>query len=512
MTNPFDEFDSKEAGNPFDEFDAPKSKHRQLLDAAANQVLLGPFLGPIANVAGTRYAKARDFGSKVISSIPGDAMEIAVQAAQNPGQVLKGVGDTAAGAAAYLMDPAAAFARTVAPDVARKAYGDSRMRPLEATQPARDALVDGVKEKYGSPDAIYKTATEHPVSMALDALSLVPGPGGPAAISAEAANRARQTAALRGAGVRVSAGQATGSPFLKMAEDVTAKLPGGSVMDPRRGQMERLTQEAARRSGIEAEVLTPGVLNEAFDRIGGNIDTIQGRHPVRVDQSFLDDLAHIDQAAPVTDNPAGVRHFTDRLSAAPHVAPAEAQQIRTALNRAIKGSGQNPSLQAAYIDIKGALDEALQRTIARSGRAEDFTALRAARQQYANLNVLTDALARSGEAGANGVLTPTALAAASKASLGKTSYMRGRGDLHDLAEASFARLQRPPDSGTHTRGSVMEIPRAIASPFMSLGVNSRPAQAVLENARLPSLLEAQGATLAPYQLMKLGLLNGESLE
>lgn len=310
--------------------------------------------------------------------------------------------------------------------------------------------------------------------------------------SEPSAERARLVKVLQNEGVPVSAGQRTGNVRLQYAEDATAKLPFGTALarNPTEGQMEAVTQAAARRAGINASEITDEVLDSGFKKVGGTIGRIQSKYPINVDDQLLNDAIGIDAGVPLLleGRQKTARMFLDKITSGQVLDPDLAQTTRTQLNRAIraqKGPQADTEYKAVLLEIKDALDGALDRTIMKSGYGPDINLMREARQQYANLHVLTDALYRSGASGQLGTLTPTALQAAQAASIGKTGYMQGRGDLTDLAKASSALLRKPPDSGTATRSGLFDPIRLLMSPAAQLAVNSRMGQAYMGNQVAP---------------------------
>jgi hypothetical protein len=308
--------------------------------------------------------------------------------------------------------------------------------------------------------------------------------------------RAAMVRTLEQEGVNtISAGQRVGDPNLRMTEDAVAKLPFGRspTVNPVTGehQMEEATQAAMRHAGITGpRRLSSQVLDDGFNRVGGEIGRIQGQYPVRVDQTALNHAVGIMQDAQALLTQPGeiatATRFVDRLTNAQHLDPDVAGALRTQLNKAIDGAASSPNYQDILINIRNTLDEALERTITAAGNHADVTALNTARQQYANLNVLANARANSGASGARGVLTPTALYNAEKSSLGRVSVMRGRGDMTPLAEATAGVLEGLPESGTAWREGVANPAKAAVGAVLQPAINSRLMQGYLANQRMPN--------------------------
>jgi len=299
-------------------------------------------------------------------------------------------------------------------------------------------------------------------------------------------------------GVGTTAGQRTGNATLRMMEDTMAKLPLGRMIggNPGANQMEQVTRAAMQRSGITpgpGVTATPDVLAAAHQNLGTAIGGIQARYPVAIDPPLVNSVAQIMQDLPLLQpgQQGTVRHFLTRLTGgangAPMLTPEEAQVTRTQLNRMIRaqnGMNGDKNYQETLISVKNALDGALERTIHAGNQPGDVQALQQLRQQYANLTSLTDAIASSQAAGAHGVLTPTALSAATARSVGKGNAAQGVGDLNELGRASSGLLRSPPDSGTATRDSIWDPIKVLASPAAAL-INRPWAQRYWGNQVMP---------------------------
>jgi len=326
---------------------------------------------------------------------------------------------------------------------------------------------------------------------------------------AESARRTDLANTLRQEGVPVSAGQATGSEALTRAESQLTKIPGGQLLveSPVANDMERVTQQAMQRAGIGgADRATPEVINEGFNRIGGTIGRIQGSTPVHLDNQTLteavDILARSQNSLTQPGEIAIVNRFVARLTPnGQQLSPEAASALRTDLNEAIKSSRANPGLRDYLIDVREALDGSLERTLRNAGRDAEHAELIEARRHYANLNVLSDAVARSGSAGDRGVVTPAALANSVSDSVGRTGAVRGRGDLNDLGKAVRGLKVGPSDSGTAANitanWGAMEPARILAGAAVAPFVFNPVTQRYLANQVLPAGVPAsllQGAT------------------
>lgn len=320
----------------------------------------------------------------------------------------------------------------------------------------------------------------------------------------------RLAGVLGEAGVPLSAGQATGSRPLQFMENQVSQIPGGDLLarNPTQNQSQQLVQAALRRAGVDAPVATPDVLNAAHASIGNELGSIVQGRTFRTDADFTQDLANVERnyarRLPTDQRPV-VQSYIDDLRANRFQLRGETyQNARTDLGRAIRaqnGPNGNKDLQRALVGVQEAIDDLANRSIAASGTPDAVGQLAAARQKYANLLTVEDAVARSGEAGMRGEFTPAALEGALKGNVGRRQYVRGFGDLNDLARASSALLRTPPNSGTATRLAPLALGGSIATAYQQsgpllaagaaalptvagLGVNSPLAQAYYRNQLL----------------------------
>lgn len=334
----------------------------------------------------------------------------------------------------------------------------------------------------------------------------------------------------------MSAGQTTGKKWLQTAEDQISKLPMGDLLveNPRAGQTEAFTQAALKRAGVDAEAATPDVLDKGFKDIGQTIGDITGKYKIQFDPQYAKDIHDLSATYGINltkEQQGTIKDYLNRIHANGGTLDGEQyQRIRSQLSRLARGqNGPQASVEyrSALIDLRESLDDAMSRTIGRiAPNSDDLANLSQARQQYANLNVVSDAVNRSGQAGTAGLLSPQALAGALKSSIGKRNFATGKGDLNDLARSGSQFLATPPSSGTAERAAVLDYAKMIAGgaaggglgmgvpggiagavggaalPFMAqLGVNSPLMQMYLRNQRFANPANTAGNISA-------GLLGG----
>jgi hypothetical protein len=265
-----------------------------------------------------------------------------------------------------------------------------------------------------------------------------------------AAKTATDTAAdlLRREGVELTAGQATGRKGLRAFE---GKIGGGAASDLVERQGRQFTAAALRRAGVDADVASPEVIDNAFTNIGGQFDGLISRNAIRPDNMLLvRDLPAVwrqfeGSTGPSTRPPVIERILNDiyGAGAAGPISGAWYKAQRTALGNLTKSS--NPELAEAARGIMSALDSAMERTLSRAG-SPDVGAWREARRLYKNMLVIEDAVTRGGAA-ADGVITPQALRDAA-IQQNKRAFARGRNEFTRLANAGVAKMKPLPEGST----------------------------------------------------------------
>jgi hypothetical protein len=365
---------------------------------------------------------------------------------------------------------------------------------------------------YLSEEGIKENIATNPVGVMTDAL----GFGYPAARVGAAAVRRGVTPfparpgyedahqALQHENVPQTAGQRTGSRGLKYAEST---LGGGRTSARLDAQSEAFTRAASHRIGEDSPHLDTGVINRARQRIGNDFNQIGLRNNIPHDPQLAIDLGRavqtyvqsVPMAAP------GVQNIAQAIAGrgGQGIPGNTFNAFRSRLSR-MQRNTRDPQLQAAYGDIREALDDAMNRSMQRAGNQADIDALATARQQWRNLVVLENAMATGPMAG-RGLLTPQHLESAAAAGPNRTWYSRGVSDFSDLGKAARVGMEPMPESGTAARIGINAIPAAIGGLLggggggavgaavgavggrMAAGraLMSRPAQAYLGNQLWP---------------------------
>jgi hypothetical protein len=197
---------------------------------------------------------------------------------------------------------------------------------------------------------------------------------------------------------------------------------------------------------------TPEILGAIKDRIGGVMDDVASRNPIKLDGNLSTKLAAIGKDARDTlnDQQYGViqRQLENIQAKADlnkgHIAGPAYQNIRTNLET-IAG-GPDSSLGIAASNIKKALDQGLQD----SAKGADAAAIKDARLHYFRLQQISKAAAPDG----SGLVSPKKLASVLTSGRGGALTKQGRGDqaLADLARAGSQILpDKVPNSGSVSR-------------------------------------------------------------
>jgi len=265
-------------------------------------------------------------------------------------------------------------------------------------------------------------------------------------------------------GIPVKGPQITNSPVVKYTYSQLRKIPFSGGGDLAEAQQSAFNKAVANTFGEDAEKITPEVLQQARDRIGGVFNGVAKRTTIPMTNDFMDRLQN------VVDN-------ARLVSSADSVAPIERQAMNivdTAANNGgniggkayidltAKGGPLDAMMQSsdsgirqAGIQLRSALDDALQHHAA----ADDLAALKGARAQYKALKTVEPLTLRADTVGgatpSTGDISPAALrAAVNQSYLNAARAKAGELPLNDLAKIGQRFLKEPPDSGTATREAV----------------------------------------------------------
>lgn len=270
---------------------------------------------------------------------------------------------------------------------------------------------------------------------------------------------------LRNEGVPITAGQETGSRALQSAEATLATLPGSGAMSAaaQRNQWSKFTEAALKRAGIQSALATPEVIDNQFRDLGAKFGQLAAKTDVPIDANFRIETQRIrnyygralpSQQREVLDNFINDLTTLNGMRVVSIRGPLY-QDTRTRLNglidqyRPTATKSGDATLTQSLIALRNALDGAMERHAAPDLRDQ----WRTARQQWANLETVADAVGGgAAEKGAQGYISPAQLVAATRRSRGVDRYARGFGDLNDLARAGSIFVKDTiPNSGTPER-------------------------------------------------------------
>lgn len=285
----------------------------------------------------------------------------------------------------------------------------------------------------------------------------------PFPVAQDAVSQARLASAraLQGQGVDLTAGQVTGNKPLQYAE---SELGGGAELTNQ--QKQQFTQAALRAAGVNAPLATPDVMNTAFSDIGGRFNQLGMSTGITPDRQLGSDLSSVVQnyqgvvsqsnQAPIVQNTVA---DIVRYAGTGQITGQQYQDLRSRLGQAV-GATDGP-LNGALKGIQSALDDSLGRTLA----AQNPSALQdwqQTRQDYANLSRIKEAVTGPGQDAADGIISPQRLRTVVSAA-NPSAYVRGNGQMGNLARAGVSGMTPLPNSGTSPRMAVHAIPTAIGA-------------------------------------------------
>lgn len=274
---------------------------------------------------------------------------------------------------------------------------------------------------------------------------------------------------LQQEGVPLTAGQKTGSDWLRYRESELGGAKAAQVMDD---QARAFTDAAMRRAGGSG-LADSDNLSSLYGSLSQGFDDVSSRNALQLDrglaQDMLGTLSEYNRVLPaeqrqILGNIAS--DIGDRIKAGNGTMTGrDYQTIRSRLTkRATNVRGSDNELAGAYRGLRDALDSAMERSInpADAGKWGEL------RRQWGNLKVLEKAANGGGEDAAIGMISPARLRMA--ASSGRQGgYARGAGDFDKLAKAGQALMTPLPNSGTAQRMAAQGIAAAIMGGVGSAG-------------------------------------------
>lgn len=400
-----------------------------------------------------------------------------------------GAGHGAADAASMFL-PAAAVARAGwAGPVTRGVAETLATQPIMQT--VAGAVGGGTGEATDNPLLGLLAALAVPVTAAGIRTLVTPAP------SRLTAEQMRLAGVAADEGINLTAGQRTGSKPVQAMESVFEELPftSGPQAAIRDAQQTAFNRAVLQRAGIDADLATPELLDQAQRQIGQQFENISNQITVGLDDQFLTDLqaaaTRYAQKLPTNVQPVFQSYVDDILNQGDQMAGAVYQDTRSTLTRQVKEfSSSNPSLSNALRMVRDALDDAANRSIPEN-LAE---AWRTTRTQYANLKAIMNAMERPSAGAAAGNVSPASLWSAVKQGQSKHQFVRGYGELNDLARVGQTFIKEQiPNSGTPIRTAIRSLltggPAGAGATLAAMGHPAAGA-AVAGSLALPPLVQA----------------------
>lgn len=310
--------------------------------------------------------------------------------------------------------------------------------------------------------------------------------------------RAKMATTLRKEGIdNLTEGQVTGNLGVQARERKANGLFRDQTVE-RTKQLEKLTQASLARAGVLATRATPDVMDDAFTRLGRQFDDLAARNTVTVDQQFGRDvttgLGDYMSLGPATEKVNALQSFIDRIGSVidprGNISGRAYQSLRSAIERAARGSTSDPEYASALRSLKDALDDAMERSMA-AANSPDLGAWRDVRKRYRNILVVEDAASSTSATAAEGLITPEALRNAVKKKQGARNMVRGKGDFEDLSRAAAGLMKDLPMTGAAPLNPTSVLQSGVMAPvelLFRLGRDvrmSKPVQRYLTNSVAP---------------------------
>lgn len=246
-------------------------------------------------------------------------------------------------------------------------------------------------------------------------------------------------------GVFPTAAQSTGS---RQAAFVEQSVEAG--LDLIEKAQNNFNRAALRRIGVNAEKATTDVMDEAYNRIGSNLNSTIGNVTGAATRQDVKDIADIlkvysGQVGPTQSAPIFTTLYQSFLQSARSGQNLSNSEIRT-FHQTLNGlTRRGDETGRAARDVINVVNSFISKNLGAEGSA----AWKQANKEYRDFLAIEDALSKAG--GVAGDVTPQALRASAKTVFGKRGFVLGRSDLAELAKAGSLALKPLPSSGTAER-------------------------------------------------------------
>lgn len=272
-------------------------------------------------------------------------------------------------------------------------------------------------------DRINQTAVEAPLNAAFsklsgEALNKLIGP----AKTNISADEQRLIDLAKKEGLTLTPGQRTGNVMLQGADKLVAADSN---------QPTEFTKLVLAKAGINGESASPGILNDAFNRVGGVIGNTPKNYAVPVTNDLLEALdAHKTNnllTDPEIKKISGYIENVYKGADLDSIPGSHIQSMRSNIGDAMRAARKtnNTEYANALKSLRKTLDDAMDAQMS----ASDIADVTKARGQYANLKTIAAARKANNE----NLISPNALASALSAQ-GKEGFNRGFGNLNELSQ------------------------------------------------------------------------------
>lgn len=265
---------------------------------------------------------------------------------------------------------------------------------------------------------------------------------------------AEQSAAVRALGkegVPLTAGQKTGSEWLRYRE---SEIGGAKAAQIAENQKRAFTDAAMRKAGGSG-LADPDNLAALKGKLGSGFEYLSKRNTLRVDQTLVDDMNRAAQEY-ASVLPADRKTIFQKLGndiaarfkeGKGAMSGKDYQTIRSRLTRMAQNyRNSDGEFADAIRGLRDALDNGMERSIS----PVDQGAWRNLRRQYGNYKVLNRASLGGGEDAGIGIISPARLRMAASSG-NRDGFATGASDFTKLAKAGQAVMTPLPNSGTASR-------------------------------------------------------------
>lgn len=490
MNNPFDEFDAQQ-GNPFDEFDEKPALNAAEDPSIAADVAKGALSGVGRGIA-------------EIPGVYGDVQQLARMAPWAPKRsLLDAILEKTTGSKNLpTSDETVKFAGKFVPGLDYKPETTAGRFAQRAGEFATNAIggegsLAARTARYVALPALGSQAAEYaaegtglePVASALGAIAggtaggVVRWPGQAARAAGyqrgllpQDAKVSRSVDTLTNAGVKLSAGDMTGSDRLRWMEDAAGKMAGArDVMGEKQASLNKaMFKQAGVDNFLDAETsqFTPETWLHGDARFKQAYDDLNSQSFVDYNPTFNAKLGRIETDyhdwTNATGRVKGVSDWFDKVrdiavNGKGKLSGTDAQQWRSELVRVRKSLDRNSSEFKAIDGLVKLFDDSLE-----ANTPQQFQGIRKRiNREYSNYKLLEEAAAGAGST--SGFVSP-ALVRGKAARRNNYAYQRGTSDLGELAKAAEQVMKAKPSSGTAERAmNSGAIGGAIGIPTMATG-------------------------------------------